>query len=164
MLLDGLPQTEQRKVLFSILKFFSSDYLNRLGRCEGDNSKPIVSAVAGALSSIVSGMSNGRKHLVEWLTNSSGAGIGEEVGIRRAVLAVVAQEKEGIVAVVEKSISQFGDQLYIKHSPMLQQEGKLTRALDKNGSIADKTQHMPRSCSSAQDMCTEKLQSSLPCS
>ena len=101
---------------------------------------------------------------MEWLTSSSAAGVGEEVGIRRAVLAVVAQEKEDICTVVEKSINQFGDQLYIKHSPMLQQEGRMTRALDKNGGIADKTQHMPRSCSSAQDMCTEKLQSNLPCS
>jgi telomere length regulation protein len=38
-------------------------------------------------------------------------------------MAVVSQQKDDIVAVLEKSLSQFGDQLYIKHSPALQQEG-----------------------------------------
>lgn len=101
----------------------SSEHLDRLGRCESDETKPLVSAVAGALNSIVSMDQNLRRHLVEWLTSSSGAGLGEGVGIRRAVLAVVSQQKDDIVAVLEKSLSQFGDQLYIKHSPVLQQEG-----------------------------------------
>lgn len=61
--------------------------------------------------------------MLEWLTGSSAAGLGEGVGIRRAVLAVVSQHRDDIVAVLEKSLSQFGDQLYIKHSPLLQQEG-----------------------------------------
>lgn len=122
-MLGGLPQTDQRKTLFSILKLFSTDYLDRLGRCESEQSNPLVSAVAGALNSIVSADENERKHLVEWLTGSSGAGLGEGVAIRRAVMAVVAQQKDDIVAVLEKSLAQFGDQLYIKHSPMLQQEG-----------------------------------------
>lgn len=60
---------------------------------------------------------------MEWLTGSSGAGLGEGVGIRRAAVAVIAQNKDDLVMVLEKSLGQFGDQLYIKHSPMLQQEG-----------------------------------------
>lgn len=61
---------------------------------------------------------------MEWLTGSSEAGLGEGVGIRRAAVAVVSQDREDLVTVFEKSLSQFGDQLYIKHSPMLQQEGE----------------------------------------
>jgi telomere length regulation protein len=38
-------------------------------------------------------------------------------------MAVISQDRDDLVAVLEKSLSQFGDQLYIKHSPMLQQEG-----------------------------------------
>jgi telomere length regulation protein len=79
--------------------------------------------VAGALSGILGSEENGRRQLVEWLTGSSGAGLGEGVGIRRAVMAVISQDRDDLVAVLEKSMSQFGDQLYIKHSPMLQQEG-----------------------------------------
>ncbi|KAK4132337.1 putative DNA binding protein [Trichocladium antarcticum] len=139
LLLGGLPQTDQRKILFSILKLFSTDYLDRLGRCESEQSKPLVSAVAGALNSIVSADENERKHLVEWLTGSSGAGLGEGVAIRRAVMAVVAQQKDDIVAVLEKSLAQFGDQLYIKHSPMLQQEAHVQVLLLSAGYVQKKS-------------------------
>ncbi|KAL2261164.1 hypothetical protein VTK26DRAFT_4617 [Humicola hyalothermophila] len=122
LLLSGLPQTEQRKVLFSVLKLLSAQHLDRLGRCDSGESKPFVSAVAGALNSIMRPDENLRRHLVEWLVSSSGAGLGEGVGIRRAVLAVVSQYRDDMMAVLEKSLGQFGDQLYIKHSPMLQQE------------------------------------------
>ncbi|KAK4191724.1 telomere length regulation protein-domain-containing protein [Podospora australis] len=122
LLLSYLPQTEQCKVLFAILKQLSADYLDHLGRCETEESKPKVSAVAGALGSIIAGNESGRSLLVDWLTGSSGAGLGEGVGIRRAVMAVVSQQKDDMIAVLEKSLGQFGDQLYIKHSPILQQE------------------------------------------
>jgi telomere length regulation protein len=123
VLLGNLPQTEQRKVLYSVLKLCSTEHLDRLGRCEAEDSKPRISAVAGALTAILRSGQNGRRHLVEWLTGSSGAGLGEGVGIRRAGAAVIAQNNDDLVTVLEKSLAQFGDQLYIKHSPMLQQEG-----------------------------------------
>ncbi|KAK4128953.1 putative DNA binding protein [Parathielavia appendiculata] len=120
-LLGHLPQSEQRKVLFSVLKLFSVEHLDRLGRCDAA-STPTIAAVAGALDGVLGKDENGRRHLVEWLTASSGAGLGDGVGIRRAVMAFMSQNKDDLVNVLEKSLSQFGDQLYIKHSPMLQQE------------------------------------------
>lgn len=124
MLLDGLAATEQRKVLFSVLKLLSADFLDRLGLCDSDESKRLISAVAGAIAPIVWECQTRRRHITEWLTGPTGAGLGEGIGIRRAVLAVVSQDKEAVLGVLEKSISQFGDQLYIKHSPILQQEGR----------------------------------------
>ena len=119
-----MPQTEQRKVLYAVLKLFSAGHLDRLGRCKAEETKPLISAVAGSLNGILDSVENGKRHLVEWLTGSSGAGLGEGVGIRRAVMAVIAQEPDDLTTVLEKSLGQFGDQLYIKHSPMLQQEGQ----------------------------------------
>jgi len=121
-LLEPLRQTEQRKTLYLVLKIFSQEYLNRLGTCDSEDHQPLISSVAGALNSIIGTNDSLRGHLVEWLTNSSGAGLGEGIAIRRAVLAVVSQDKDSIVTVLEKTINQFGDQLYIKHSPILQQE------------------------------------------
>lgn len=122
-LLGNFPRSEQRKVLISVLKTFAEDYLNRLGTCDTKDGKEIVSAVAGAISSVTKNDPDRLSYLVEWLTGSSGAGLGDSIGIRRAVVAVVSQDRDSIVSVLEKSISQFGDQLYVKHSPMLQQEG-----------------------------------------
>ncbi|KAJ4414696.1 telomere binding protein [Neurospora sp. IMI 360204] len=121
-LLGNLPRSEQRKVLFSVLKKFAEDYLNRLGTCDAEGGREMVSAVAGAISSIINHDPDKVAYLVEWLTSSSGAGLGDSIGIRRAVVAVVSQDRDSIVTVLEKSIAQFGDQLYVKHSPMLQQE------------------------------------------
>jgi telomere length regulation protein len=122
--LDKLPQLEQRKALFSVLKLLSEDYLNRLGLCESDSDKLVISAAAGAINSIVGTDGNRKGHLVEWLTKSSGAGLGDGVAIRRAVLAVISQDREKTISVLEQSLAQFGDQLYIKYSPILQQEGQ----------------------------------------
>ncbi|RAL66882.1 hypothetical protein DID88_007664 [Monilinia fructigena] len=51
-----------------------------------------------------------------------GAGIGEGVAIRRAAIASLSKNKKDIETVLEKSLSQFGDMLYIRHAPILQQE------------------------------------------
>lgn len=122
-LLDHLPPTEQRKVLFWILKILSDDHLNRLGDCKSEDSSRLISAVAGTIKLVVHESQTRKAQIVEWLTSSSGAGVGDNVGIRRAVMAVVAQQKDDLIDVLEKLLKQFGDQLYIKHSPMLQQEG-----------------------------------------
>lgn len=124
--------------MFSILKLFSAEHLDRLGRCESEESKPRISAVAGALSSIVGTDGNAIRHLVDWATSSSGAGLGEGVAIRRAVLAVLSKQHSDTVAVLEKSLSQFGDQLYIKHAPMLQQEGQCHTAAFGGVSSSDR--------------------------
>ena len=58
------------------------------------------------------------------MIDEPGAGVGDGIGIRRAVVAVLAKDKEAITTVLEKSVNQFGDQLYIKHTAVLQQEGK----------------------------------------
>ncbi|KAH6619524.1 telomere length regulation protein-domain-containing protein [Chaetomium sp. MPI-SDFR-AT-0129] len=121
-LIGNLPQTEQRKVLFSVVTLLSTEYLDRFGRCESKESEQLISAAAGALKGILDSLEHGKRFLVEWLTGSSGAGIGEGVGIRRSVMAVISQERDDLVTVLEKSLGQFGDQLYIRHSPMLQQE------------------------------------------
>ncbi|KAL2183826.1 hypothetical protein L209DRAFT_713708 [Thermothelomyces heterothallicus CBS 203.75] len=139
LLMSNLPQSEQRKVLYSILKLLSSDYLDRLGRCECAESGPRIAAVAGVLHEILPSDQSGRRDLVDWLAAPSGAGLGEGVGIRRAVVAVVSQNRDDLVTVLERSLSQFGDQLYIKHSPTLQQEAHAQVLLLVAGYVHRKT-------------------------
>jgi len=124
-LLDGLPQSEQRKVLFSILKIFAEDHLNRLANCESPADRAVVSAVACAIELVVGPAAGSRRdHLVDWLTSPSGAGLGDGIGIRRAALAVISKERDRLGDVLERTMDEFGDQIYIKHSPILQQEGR----------------------------------------
>ncbi len=104
-----------------LLDYLSKRFLNPLGQLDSSGNQT-VSAVAGIVRAVVQDDEPRVAHLVNWCTASAGAGLGDGIGVRRAVLAVLA-EKDGITTVLEKSLSQFGDQLYIRHTAILQQEG-----------------------------------------
>ncbi|KAI7771310.1 hypothetical protein LZL87_010236 [Fusarium oxysporum] len=110
-----------KKVFHILLQHLSQKYLNRLS-LEDTHSDDKVSAVAGLLVEVALNDETRRDVLINWCASSSGAGVGDGVGIRRAVVATLAQDREAITAVLEKSIAQFGDELYIRHSAMLQQD------------------------------------------
>ncbi|KAL7819611.1 telomere length regulation domain-containing protein [Trichoderma gracile] len=112
------PSSAKRTV--NILLQHLAQHLNGLD-LDTPASKTLISAAAGVLDSVIKGNEALHNHLVSWCTSSSGAGLGDAVGIRRAVLAVIAQNKDRITTVFEKSLAQFGDQLYIKHAAILQQ-------------------------------------------
>ncbi|KAK8049665.1 telomere length regulation protein [Apiospora phragmitis] len=121
-LLDLLSSADQRKVLLIVLKLLSSEYLSSVNLDGAIKDYPTIWAAASVLQSVI-GASNVRKaQLVSWLTGATGAGLGETCGIRRAALAVLVDDKEAMFSVLESSLGLLGDQLYIKHSPMLQQE------------------------------------------
>ena len=109
-----------------LLKYLSKRFLNHI---ELDDSKPnqAVSAVASIIQAVVSSDESSAPHLVNWCTNASGAGIGDGIGIRRAVVAALSKDAATLSTVLEKSLSQFGDELYIKHAATLQQEGRYTK-------------------------------------
>lgn len=120
--------TVSRKVLQSLIKYLSSRYLNTLD-LKRVTSDATVSAVAGLLKSLVSTDRSRQDVLVNWCCSISGAGLGDGVGIRRAIMAVLAQDRDLVATVFERSLAQFGDELYIKHTPILQQDGKPDRTL-----------------------------------
>lgn len=110
-----------KKIVEVLLEYLSQRFLDNL---DLDDSKAnvTVSAVVGMLDTIIGGDGSRQAPLISWCTAPSGAGLGEGVGIRRAVVAVLAKDRETMTTVLEKSLSQFGDQLYIKHAAILQQE------------------------------------------
>lgn len=137
-LLNHLPTFEQKKVLYSTLQVISRERLSTAITTEADSSwwksdAKLVSGAAGLIKSLLSGTESRKNQLMSWLTSSSGAGVGESIAIRRAAVAVVAEDKSDIESLLEKSIQQFGDQLYIRHTPTIQQEG--TQFVNASGRI-----------------------------
>ncbi|SCV32098.1 related to TEL2 Protein involved in controlling telomere length and position effect [Fusarium fujikuroi] len=110
-----------KKVFHILLQHLSQKYLNRLS-LEDTHPDDKVSAVAGLLMEVALNDETRRDVLISWCASSSCAGVGDGVGIRRAVVAALARDREAITTVLEKSIAQFGDELYIRHSAMLQQD------------------------------------------
>ncbi|KUJ22280.1 uncharacterized protein LY89DRAFT_292418 [Mollisia scopiformis] len=126
-LLESLSNIEQRNVLYTVLNLLSRDYLSAAIPTE-DNSEwwqsdsRAISAAAGLITAVIAKAETRKANLVSWLTNSSGAGVGEGIAIRRAALVTIAESKSDVESVFDKSLSQFGNKLYIKHTPTLQQE------------------------------------------
>ncbi|KAI0515213.1 telomere length regulation protein [Xylaria bambusicola] len=129
-LVNNYPLTEQRKVLLLVLKLLSDFYLNSINNTDANEEYPTIWASVGVLESIIANNDAQRDNLVTWLTSATGAGVGEGCGIRRAAVAALAVHRESISTVLERSLSQFSDQLYIKHAPILQQEGMLYQRFD----------------------------------
>ena len=129
-LLNVLPSSEQRNVIYTVLKLLSKEHLSATVLSEdsarwwqADAGK--ISAAAGLISLTVANEEQRKGQLINWLTSSSGAGSGDGIAIRRAVIVSLARDNTDIETVLDKSLQQFGDQLYIKHTPTLQQEGAI---------------------------------------
>jgi len=127
-LLSSLPTFEQRNVLYALLQIISKEHLSTTITSEADSSwwkldAKVVSGAAGLIKSLVNNEESRKTQLLSWLTSSTGACVGEGIAIRRAVVAALAEDKSDMEAVLEKSLQQLGDQLYIKHTPTMQQEG-----------------------------------------
>ncbi|KAJ4271719.1 telomere binding protein [Fusarium torreyae] len=110
-----------KKILHILLNHLSRRFLNHVTLDDASPDEK-VSAVAGLLKEIALGDETRRDFLITWCASSSGAGLGDGVGIRRAVVAALSQDRDAITAVLQKNLAQFGDELYIKHSAILQQD------------------------------------------
>ena len=126
--LNGMPAYEQKSFITSTIRLLNKVHLsadeNTTGSEWWNSNSSSVAAVAGYLQSMIHGNASRTDVLVSWLTSLNGSGVGESVAIRRSVVAVIAKDKHRMEQVLEKSMHQFGDQLYIKHTPSLQQDGE----------------------------------------
>ena len=113
-----------KKILHLVLQHISQKHLGHLdlGATSSDEK---VSAAANIIKQLALDDETRRNILIDWCASSSGAGLGDGIGIRRAVIAALSQDRDAITTVLEKSLAQFGDELYIKHAAILQQDGKM---------------------------------------
>ncbi|KAI9736903.1 MAG: telomere binding protein [Claussenomyces sp. TS43310] len=125
-LLNTMAAFDQRAVLDGALRALAKKVTSGIPPTSGSEwwklDSDMVAAAARYLDFVIDERSACKEHIISWLTSSSGAGVGEGVGIRRAVLAVLSRSRYDLEHVLEKTLEQFGDQLYIRHSPILQQE------------------------------------------
>ncbi|KAI0890169.1 telomere length regulation protein-domain-containing protein [Annulohypoxylon maeteangense] len=120
--LGFFPPLDHRKILGLILKLLPDKYLNTVDGSDPTKDAKLISAASGVLKTVVGNDEARKTNLISWLTSGSGAGIGEGYGVRRAAVAVFSDDKESMVVILERSLAQFGDKLYIKHAPLLQQD------------------------------------------
>lgn len=111
-----------KKVMNILLRHLSERFLSHLV-LDDVSPNECVSAVVAILKAVALDDESRKNLLINWCASSSGAGLGDDIGIRRAVIAALAQDREAITTVLSKSLAQFGDELYIRHAAILQQNG-----------------------------------------
>ncbi|KAF8476885.1 telomere length regulation protein-domain-containing protein [Kalaharituber pfeilii] len=114
---------DKSRYLHSILRVLSKYYLDP-SPAEGERwwekDGQVIARVAAVIGGIVRSDPGFWNILREWILRP--AGVGEPIGIRRAVLAALRQEGKEMKYVLEKSLKNFGDGLWIKHTPIQAQE------------------------------------------
>lgn len=119
-----LPLTERMKLFSSLLLYLTSTFFNKPNISESSSRDPIISAVASLICKVTPDETFTKTCIVDWLVGPVGAGPDGNIAIRRAVFACLAKNEQSLADVLEKSMEQFGDELYIKHTPMLQHQGR----------------------------------------
>lgn len=84
---------------------------------------PKISQIAGLLNDIIGSNEDFRDLAVDWLVSPNGGGVGEPIGIRRALVCVLSKGEVVLKGMLEKSLGQFGDKIWIRHTPIMRQEG-----------------------------------------
>ena len=107
-----------------LLKYLAQRHLKQPDD-SGEPSKTIIAACASAIKAAIGDSETDKTLLVNWCTSVSGAGLGHGAGIRRAVVAALGNDRDAITQVFEKSLAQFGDEIYVKHAAIIQQESEL---------------------------------------
>lgn len=126
-LLASLADFEQRNVVQAALKLIPREYLSSIVVSDDSDwwrsDMEAVSATATLINAILCDQYSRKATVISWLTSASGAGVGEGIAVRRATIAALGTKKADVEVIFDKSLKQFGDPLYIRHTSVMQQEG-----------------------------------------
>jgi len=126
-LVSILPAHDKRSYLASLLRVISTKHLQTTYQEDDDtwwnHDATNVSGVAALLGKFILHDDDFQSLILEWLTSSTGGGVGEPLALRRSIMAVVAQDELAFRELSEKLLQQFADKLWINHTPIMRQEG-----------------------------------------
>lgn len=116
----NLPSYEQRRFLDFTLTFSTRKYtLNDSLKSESGDAS--IKAAATLISQVVGNAPLLREKFQAWLSDPT-LHVTETLGTRRAALAAMEKDEEVMQHVMEANLRLFGESLFIKHAPMVQQE------------------------------------------
>ncbi|OJD29437.1 telomere length regulation protein [Diplodia corticola] len=125
---------EQRQVLFTLLNVLSSKLLAVRDENLKETSRAISASVA-FLQAVTNSNDTLKESLTQWLTNPTGGCANVSFGARRVAVAALQSDEDRMCKVLERSMEQFGDELFIRHTPILQQEALAQILLMSSGYI-----------------------------
>lgn len=133
-----LPAHENKTFLYSIVRTLAKRLPNGNSN-EIDNR--MLGGAAALIAALIHGVSSSQDSLVGWLVGINAGAVGQTHCAHRAVIAALCSDtSEYLQSIIpdravdvvsaqatramQKSLDLFGDKLYIKHTPILHQEGQ----------------------------------------
>jgi telomere length regulation protein len=132
-LLQNLQAHEQRQLLDQTFKVLSKQCLSLTSPPDFDDAltdtPSTISATSATIVELIGTSDATRAHLETWLSDPT-LNASESFVIRRAAVSAFAHASKGtanmledpVQDLMEKTMKRFGDNLFVKHSPILQQE------------------------------------------
>ncbi|KAF2627864.1 hypothetical protein BU25DRAFT_448330 [Macroventuria anomochaeta] len=124
-LVGRLKAFEQRKYCNAVIVYITKHFFQSEIVSKEDipiDPSPVISGAACLLSSFVKDNEILMDHLISSLTSSTVPALEESLAIRRTVIATLAQDEDKLQTLFENCIKTFGGSVYVKHTPVLQQE------------------------------------------
>ncbi|MCJ1378196.1 telomere binding protein [Xylographa soralifera] len=127
--LYNLASHEQKNVLYTVIRLITER------DCSITEKSGFVGGVAALIEVLVTEKTHLHEALVDWLTGNYTNGFSIGIHSRRAVLAALSSHLDLVKTALQKLLHDFGDKLYIKHTPMMQQEGNTQTLLLVTGHV-----------------------------
>lgn len=133
---------EQRKYMNAIITFVAKHYFSNevVNKDSLVASSPVIDAAGGLFHDLIKDNDVLKEHLISTLTRSTIPVLDDSLSVRRSVVAALAKDHgkqcrnlgtstlltaiDKLHTLLESLIKLFGDSVYIRHTPVLQQEGK----------------------------------------
>ncbi|KAJ4372180.1 telomere binding protein [Neocucurbitaria cava] len=124
-LLSRMKSFEQRKYFSAVITAVTKHHLASGIATKNDVSMLSTKTISGAASlfyNIITENDILKEQLVSSLTRSTIPSLDDSLAARRSVMASLAKDENALQTLLENSIKLFGDSMYMKHTPVLQQE------------------------------------------
>ncbi|KAK8162833.1 telomere length regulation protein-domain-containing protein [Phyllosticta citrichinensis] len=126
-LLQKTRAHEKRQFLFSTLDWISKKHpgAQRASKMETEKEQKALGGASALIAVLISRSESMKDALVNWLSSENCVG---SFLVRRAAIAALQTDEDRMTKVMERTMEQFGDELFIKHTPIIHQEA-LTQVL-----------------------------------
>lgn len=121
-LLDYLTVHEQKTVLYALIRTLEKRYLTSNGGREDERNVLSLGSVAGLLSAVTADAPVRKDTMIEWLTGLSAEATRQSHLTHRAVVLALSTKVVSVKTALVKALELFADKLFIKHTPVFQQE------------------------------------------
>ncbi|KAK6504026.1 telomere binding protein [Arthrobotrys conoides] len=128
LLLSHLKEHERGNYINTLLKLLSQHHLPVYSEDNENHTKHVSLAakIIEELCILNDGLQNGYQDvLLEWILVNGGPGSGEPIGIRRAIICALKASTEAptiFQEALESQVQTFGENLWIRHAPIIHQE------------------------------------------